>query len=142
MVSSYTVNWITIAFDPSYISKSGKCTAYLGCFWSNYTKTVKRGLEISDIGIIDMELHRCFHLETVQTPPTKTLEQVRWILIDCYLHVLHVRKEILQRLTNYVVTDTYFSKSTFVDGALAMGFHVVSRFQVEFCFRDSKLFTD
>ena len=45
------------------------------------------------------------------------------------------RKETLQRLANYVVADTYFSKSTFVDGALEMGFHVISRFRDDAYFR-------
>lgn len=74
-----------------------------------------------------MDLHTCFHLEAVQTPPVKTLEQAKWTLVDWYLHVLCTRKETLQRLTKYVVADAYFSKSTFVDGALDMGFHVISR---------------
>jgi len=34
-----------------------------------------------------------------------------------------------------VVADTYFSKSTFVDGALEMGFHVISRFRGDAYFR-------
>lgn len=29
---------VAIAFDPSYISKSGKCTPYLGRFWSGCAK--------------------------------------------------------------------------------------------------------
>lgn len=120
---------VAIAFDPSYISKSGKCTPYLGRFWSGCAKKAKHGLEISGIGIIDMDLHTCFHLEAVQTPPVKTLEQAKWTLTDWYLHVLRSRKETLQRLTKYVVADAYFSKSTFVDGALDMGFHVISRFR-------------
>ena len=120
---------VAIAFDPSYISKSGKCTPYLGRFWSGCAKKAKHGLEISGIGIIDMDLHTCFHLEAVQTPPVKTLEQAKCTLIDWYLHVLRTRKETLQRLTKYVVADAYFSKSTFVDGALDMGFHVISRFR-------------
>lgn len=128
-------NRVAIAFDPSYISKSGKCTPYLGRFWSGCAKMAKRGLEISGIGVIDMDLHTCLHLEAVQTPPTQTLEQVKWTLIDWYLHVLRVRKEILQRLTRYVVADAYFSKSTFVDGALDMGFHVISRFRDDAYFR-------
>lgn len=123
------------AFDPSYISKSGKCTPYLGRFWSGCAKMAKHGLEISGIGIIDMDLHTCFHLEAVQTPPVKTLEQAKWTLIDWYLHVLRTRKETLQRLTKYVVADAYFSKSTFVDGALDMGFHVISRFRDDAYFR-------
>lgn len=126
---------VAIAFDPSYISKSGKCTPYLGRFWSGCAKMAKHGLEISGIGIIDMDLHTCFHLEAVQTPPVKTLEQAKWTLIDWYLHVLRSRKETLQRLTKYVVADAYFSKSTFVDGALYMGFHVISRFRDDAYFR-------
>jgi len=124
-----------IAFDPSYISKSGKCTPYLGRFWSGCAGKVKRGLEISGIGVIDLDLHTCLHLEAVQTPPAKAFEQVTWILIDWYLHVLRTRKKILQQLTRYIVADAYFSKSTFVDGALDMEFHVISRFRDDAYFR-------
>lgn len=49
--------------------------------------------------------------------------------------MLRTCKEILQRLTNYVVADAYFSKSTFVDGTLEMGFHVISRFRDDAYFR-------
>ena len=135
LAESQIGNRVAIAFDPSYISKSGKCTPYMGRFWSGCAKMAKRGLEISGIGLIDMDLHTCFHLEAVQTPPTKTLEQVKYTLIDWYLHVLRTRKEKLLRLTNYVVADAYFSKSTFVDGALEMGFHVISRFRDDAYFR-------
>lgn len=135
LAASHTGNRVAIAFDPSYISKSGKCTPYMGRFWSGCAKMAKRGLEISGIGLLDMDLHTCFHLEAVQTPPTKTLEQVKYTLIDWYLHVLRTRKETLQRLTNYVVADAYFSKSAFVDGALKMGFHVISRFRDDAYFR-------
>ena len=108
---------------------------YLGRFWPGCAKMAKRGLEISGIGIIDMDLHSYFHLEAVQTPLAKTLEQVKWTLIDWYLYVIRTRKEMLQRLTNYVVVDAYFFKSTFVDGALEMGFHVISRFRDDAYFR-------
>lgn len=135
LAESQIGNRVAIAFDPSYISKSGKCTPYMGRFWSGCAKMAKRGLEISGIGLIDMDLHTCFHLEAVQTPPTKTLEQVKYTLIDWYLHVLRTRKEKLLRLTNYVVADAYFSKSTFVDGVLEMGFHVISRFRDDAYFR-------
>lgn len=135
LASLHIGNRVAIAFDPSYISKSGKCTPYLGRFWSGCAKMAKKGLEISGIGIIDMDLHSCFHLEVLQTPPPKTLEQTGGRLIDWYLHVLRVRKETLLRLTKYVVADAYFFKSTFVDGALAMGFHVVSRFRDDAYFR-------
>lgn len=68
----------------------------------------KRGLEISGIEVIDMDLHICLHLEAVQIPPMQTLEQVKWISTDRYLHVLCVRKDILRRLTRYMAADAYF----------------------------------
>ena len=135
LAASRTGNRVAIDFDPSYIIKSGKRTPYMGRFWSGCAKMAKRGLEISGIGLIDMDLHTCFHLEAVQTPPTKTLEQVKYTLLVGYLHVLRTGKEILQRLTNYVVADAYFSKSTFVEDALEMGFHVISRFRDDAYFR-------
>ncbi len=126
---------LAIAFDPSYISKSGKCTPYLGHFWSGCAGKAKRGLEISGIGVIDLDLHTCLHLEVVQTPNTKTLEMTKWTLVDWYLHVLDVRKQALLHITPYVVADAYFSKITFVDGACDMGFQVISRFRDDAYFR-------
>jgi len=37
-----------IAFDPSYISRSGKKTPYVGHFWSSCAGIVKNGLELSN----------------------------------------------------------------------------------------------
>ena len=85
LAGSQIGNRVAIAFDPSYISKSSKCTPYLGRFWSGCAKSTKHGLEISGIGFIDVDLHNCFHLEAVQTLPAKILEQVRWTLTDWYL---------------------------------------------------------
>ena len=127
LVKSHLGSRLAIAFDPSYISKSGKCTPYLGRFWSGCAGKAKRGLEISGIGVVDLDLYTCLHLEAVQTPDSSTLETVKWTLIDWYLHVLRVRKEALLKITRYVVADAYFSKATFVNGVLEMGFHVISR---------------
>lgn len=127
LVKSHFGTRLALAFDPSYISKSGKCTPYLGRFWSGCAGKAKRGLEISGMGVIDLDLHTCLHLEAVQTPVHSTLETVNWTLADWYLHVLRVRKESLLKITRYMVTDAYFSKATFVDGAIGVGFHVISR---------------
>lgn len=135
LVKSHLGARLAIAFDPSYIRKSGKCTPYLGRFWSGCAGKAKRGLEISGIGVIDLDLHTCLHLEAVQTPNTATLETANWTLIDWYLHVLEVRKQTLLSITPYVVADAYFSKSTFVEGACAMGFHIISRFRDDAYFR-------
>lgn len=82
LVKSHLGSRLAIAFDPSYISKSGKCTPYLGRFWSGCAGKAKRGLEISGIGVMDLDLHTCLHLEAVQTPDSSTLETVNWTLVD------------------------------------------------------------
>lgn len=56
LAKSHLGNRVAIAFDPSYISKSGKCTPYLGRFWFGCAKMSKRGLEISGIGVVDVDL--------------------------------------------------------------------------------------
>ena len=81
LVKSHLGSRLAIAFDPSYISKSGKCTPYLGRFWSGCAGKAKHGLEISGIGVIDLDLRTCLHLEAVQTPAPSALETVDWTLV-------------------------------------------------------------
>ena len=86
-----------IAFDASYISKSGKKTPYIGKFWSGSASTMKRGLEILGIGIVDI------------------------------LDVFRKYKDKLLDITRYIVADAWFSKAKFVNEACLLGFHVISR---------------
>ncbi len=51
-----------IAIDPSYISKAGKKTPHIGRFWSGCAGTVKQGLEIMGLGLIDIDAHNCMML--------------------------------------------------------------------------------
>jgi len=127
LVSTFFGKRIAIAFDPSFITKSGKKTPYLGRFWSGCAGAVKKGLELSGIGAIDIDLNQCLHLEAVQTVPTKTLDIVTMTLIDWYAHVLCERKKELLQISNIVVADAYFSKFEFVETLFNDGFHLVSR---------------
>ena len=46
--------WVLLRFiDPSYISKAGKKTPHIGRFWSGCAQSVKHGLEIMGIGLIE-----------------------------------------------------------------------------------------
>ena len=112
---------VTIAFDPSYISKSGKATPGVGYFWSGVAGKAKWGLEISGIGAIDIENHTAFHLEAVQTP--SKVEN----LVEYYAQILIDRKSTLHSISKYVVADAYFSKHKFVSLLCDNNFHVVSR---------------
>ena len=58
---------IAIAFDPSFISKSGKHTPGLSYFWSGCAGRNKKGLEIGGFGALDIINNTCMHLCAYQT---------------------------------------------------------------------------
>ena len=113
-----------IAFDPSYISKSGKKTPGLGWYWSGCAGQAKWGLEIGGLAAIDLDNHTAFHLEAVQTliedKQTKSLT-------DWYVQVIKERKETLCSISRYLVADAWFSKRPFVDQVIEIGMHLISR---------------
>jgi hypothetical protein len=139
-----------IAFDPSYISKSGKKTPGLswywsGCanqakwgleigglaakktpglswYWSGCANQAKWGLEIGGLAAIDIDNHTAFHLEAVQTLNTE--EQT---LTDWYAGVISDRKETLMGISKYLVADAWFSKKPFVDQIVSLEMHLISR---------------
>ena len=112
----------SFAFDPSYISKSGKHTPGAGYFWSGCAGKPKWGLEIGGLAAIDIENHTAFHLEAVQTILTKDES-----LTDWYAKTIKSRKEALEAISNYLVVDAWFSKRPFVDQITAIGMHMICR---------------
>ena len=118
-----------IAFDPSYISKSGKKTYGVDKFWSGVAGQAKFGLEIGGIGVIDIENNTALHLEAVQTPGSETLEQKDMTLVDWYADVIVSRKDTLLNISKYVVADAYFSKRPFADAICTAGMNLISRFR-------------
>ena len=116
-----------IAIDPSFIPKSGKRTPYIGRFWSGCAAKAMRGLEILGVSLIDADNKECISLYRVQTPNSKTLQVADWTLIDWYLFAIEKQKELLLKLTPYVVADSWFAKSSFYQGLNKLGFHLISR---------------
>ncbi len=111
-----------IAFDPSYVSKSGKKTPGVGWYWSGCANQAKWGLEIGGLAAIDIDNHTAFHLEAVQT-----LNADEQTLTGWYAGVISDRKEILTSISKYLVADAWFSKKTFSDKIISSGMHLVSR---------------
>lgn len=118
-----------LAFDPSYIGKSGKKTFGVDKFWSGVASQAKFGLEISGIAAIDIENNTAFHLQAVQTPTHETLTQKKITLLDWYADVIATRKDKLIGVSKYLVADAYFSKKPFVDQVLSIDMQLISRFR-------------
>ena len=111
-----------IAFDPSYINKSGKQTPGAGYFWSGCANHAKWGLEIGGLAAIDIDNHTAFHLEAVQTMADKDQS-----LSDWYADIISERKSQLLELSSYLVADAWFAKRTFVEKIVNDDMHLISR---------------
>lgn len=127
IVETHGSNHIVIGFDPSYISKSGKCTYGFGNYWSGVAGKAKPGLEISGIAAIDIDNNTALHLEAVQTPGKKELKELGFNLLSWYANCLTERAEILKGISKCVVADAYFSKKPFADQIIQAGMNLISR---------------
>lgn len=103
-----------IAFDPSYIPKSGKHTEHLGWFWSGTSGKALKGLEIGGLAVIDVENNTAMSLEAIQTPSATELKQHGKSMVDHYAQIIIDRKTVLESLSDYLVVDGYFSKESFI----------------------------
>lgn len=120
---------LAIAIDPSYISKSGKKTPHIGTFWSGCASSMKHGLEIMGLALVDVHANSCMMLRAHQTPSTGELKMRNMTLVQHYIAVIKRYKKDLLKVTDIVVADAFFSIRPFVDGIKECGFHLVSRFR-------------
>ena len=116
-----------LAFDPSFVSKSGQRTYGLDMFWNGAHSRAEKGLEIATLAWVDVPYNSAYALSVDQTPPAQSsdAEQTR---IDTYLSQSAgvVTTQQLQPL-QYLVVDGYFSKQKFVDGLCALDMHLVGK---------------
>lgn len=124
LINQYCGQRRAIAFDPSYIPKSGRETEGVGWFWSGCANKAKWGLEIGGIAILDLDNHTALHLEAIQTLPLESET-----LLEFYARMLSERAEELKKLAEVVVVDGYFSKEPFVSRLTSCGLDVISRFR-------------
>ncbi len=124
LINQYCGQRRAIAFDPSYIPKSGRKTEGVGWFWSGCANKAKWGLEIGGIAILDLDNHTALHLEAIQTLPLESET-----LLEFYARIFKEKAEELKKLAEVVVVDGYFSKEPFVSVLTSCGLDVISRFR-------------
>ena len=111
-----------VAFDPSYIEKSGKETYGLGRYWSGCAGKVKWGLDICGFAAVDVIRNTAFHLNAIQTPKSKGTN-----LLQHYCQTIKDNYQYFKELTTYMVADSFFAKSEVVQTITSFGMHFISR---------------
>jgi hypothetical protein len=107
---------LIIGFDPSYITKSGKCSHGLGYFYSGCAGHYKRGLEIGSFAAIDIKQNTAYHLIAVQTPSaSRDRIDEQKTLTQYYGNIFLEKSAQLEKVSKILVCDAYFSKRKFVD---------------------------
>lgn len=120
-----------LAFDPSFVPKSGKCTYGLDRFWNGTHSRAEKGLEIGVLAWVDVTANTAYALSVAQTPlaPPADPEHSR---IDAYVaHLTRVVTAHSWQSLPYLVVDGYFGKKKFVDGVCALNFHVVGKLRLD-----------
>ena len=124
---------LAIAVDQSHITKSGKCTWGVGRFWSGCDQSVKPGLEITGIGVVNATERECMALRAVQTPGKCRLTEdlgkdgKKADLHDWYIKVVKDYAEQLKAVSNILVADALYSTEKIVTAMVLLGFVMVSR---------------
>jgi len=131
-------NLVTLAIDPCFISKAGKKTPGIGYFWSGCASAMKRGLEILGTAAVDADTRQAVFLKAEQTFTEKLRGRKPGCtkgmkdpdsLVGWYLRMIMRNSRQLLEVSKHVTADAYFSKKSFADGLLSLGFHLISRFR-------------
>ena len=110
------------AFDPSYISKSGKKTYGKDWFWSGKDQQTKAGLEIGCLALVDVADAAAYSIEAVQTP-----SDMKGKLMEHYVNIVKKNIDSILCYTRYLAADGYFMKSSFIDPLLKSGLDIITR---------------
>ena len=116
-----------LAYDPTFIRKSGKHTEGSDYFWSGMEQRAKKGLEIGCLAAVDIKNETAFHLSALQTPASVERKDKKMSLIDHYReHVLSVLPS-LGGISRYMAVDGYFMKKEFILPVVKAGLHIITK---------------
>jgi hypothetical protein len=127
LIRKYCSEELIIAFDTSFIHKSGKQTEGLGYYWSGQEQKSKKGLEFGCLGVVDIKNKTAFHLNGVQTPSKKDRERSNKTLIGHYLEFILSQFVFIASLSKYLAVDGYFMKKEFILPLVKRGLHIITK---------------
>jgi hypothetical protein len=118
------------AIDCTFTAKSGTQTYGLDLFYHASHDRPEKGLEFSELAVVDVDYGTAYHLSTEQTPDTATLikelgpDKTR---IDWYLSHLWRDGPLLPSGVRYLAADGYYAKQKFVNSVCEFGMHLISK---------------
>jgi hypothetical protein len=131
------------AMDCSYIEKSGQATYGLGFFYDSRHDQAAKGLELSNLAVIDVTANTGYTLSSWQTPPQAEIEALvaeqratarddpadtdAISRVDFY--ALHLRRDAghLPDEVRYMVVDGYYAKVKFVNTVREVELHMIGK---------------
>jgi len=131
------------AMDCSYIPKSGKKTYGLGFFYDSSHDKAAKGLEVSNLAVIDVTDNTGYTLSSRQTPPQEEIEKLvagrgsaenegkededKITRVDFYAE--HLRRDAahLPQDVKYLAVDGYYTKIKFVNAVREVDLHMVGK---------------
>jgi len=116
------------AMDCSFIPKSGSHTYGLAKFYNGSRSQPEKGLEISELAVVDISCNTAYSVSTWQTPDTLTEEHTR---MDWYVEHFIQDAPCLPASVSYVAADGYYAKKKFADGVTGTGYHLISKLRYD-----------
>lgn len=120
-----------LAFDPSYISKSGKQTFGIGRYWSGVAQQTKHGLELCCLAAVDVVRHTAFHLVAKQTPGAAQLATMKMNHVSFYASIIKEHIAQLLLISKYLVVDAYFMKKDFIEPMVKLDLQVITKMRTD-----------
>ncbi|MBT5830989.1 MAG: hypothetical protein HOH77_12450, partial [Candidatus Latescibacteria bacterium] len=123
-----------LAFDPSFIPKSGSHTFGRDRFWNGCASRSEKGLEISSLGVVSLTLNQALTLSVQQTHSKEARKEDQSVddtRIDQYLfHISDVRPYLAEN-EQYLAVDGYFGKEKFITGVTALDLHLIGKLRCD-----------
>lgn len=112
--------------DGSFLAKSGKATAGIDHYWNGCTSRVEKGLEVSVIGVVEVETATAYALSAQQTlTHTELPAQISWM--EQYLYHIEQVRPHLPPHVQYLAVDGAYAKERFVTGTVQLKLQVSSK---------------
>lgn len=125
--------------DCTFVEKSGRHTYGLDWFYNRRTQRAEKGVELSVIGIVDVEQNTAYPLSAQQTDAGLRTQAAsaddntppRCTRIEFYLGHLVLCIPYFPEWIRDIVADGFYSKYKWVNSVVKLGFHAIGKLRCD-----------